>query len=296
MNFTLDQLLTLEAIARTGSFAKAAEELHRVPSAVSYLIRALESALDIEIFDRTRRKAELTSAGRRLVDASRNVLERAHALELMAIELRGGWEPDLHVVVDGALPMGPVNACLKRFADPTVPTCLRVDVEYQEGVVDSFASTNADVGLVLGFAGDGDSDGYDCIALGELELVLVASPRHPLAGETLNDENRGAHAELVVRDSSPRFAKQSKPSFIGSRNVVFLSDFYSKRAALLDGAGYGWIPEHLVRKDLSKGRLELLDSQPNCWTYYPQMITREGARLGRGAELFLETISKLSVG
>ena len=102
MNFTLDQLLTLESIVRTGSFAKAAKELHRVPSAVSYLVRGLESAIGIDIFDRSRRKAELTPAGRQLLEAARDVLAKAQTLERVAAELKGGWEPDLHVVVDGA--------------------------------------------------------------------------------------------------------------------------------------------------------------------------------------------------
>ena len=290
MNFTLDQLLTLESIVRTGSFAKAAKELHRVPSAVSYLVRGLESSMGVDIFDRSRRKAELTPAGRQLLQAARDVLAKAQTLERVAAELKGGWEPDLHVVVDGALPMSQISKCLRRFADPKVPTCLRIDVEYQEGVIDVFEDSSADIALVLGFAGDGDDDGYDCRPLGELELVLVASPEHPLAGVPATVEARSVHAELVVRDSSPRFEKQAKPSFIGSRNVAYLSDFHSKRVALLDAAGYGWIPEHFVREDLKAGRLELLDSEPNCWSYYPQVITQEGAVLGRGGELFLETL------
>ena len=68
-------------------------------------------------------------------------------------------------------------------------------------------------------------------ALGELEFVLVAAPNHPLAGVELTDELRAQHAELVVRDSSPNFELSSKPSFMGSRNVVYLSDFFSKRVA-----------------------------------------------------------------
>jgi len=290
MNFTLDQLLALEAIARTGSFAKAAKDLHRVPSAVSYLVKELESAFGVEVFDRSRRKAELTSQGRKLLEASRTVLEQAQSLDRLAIELRGGWEPDLHVVVDGAVPMGAVNTCLRRFADPEVPTCLRVDVEYQEGVVDVFEDAKADLALVLGFAWDGDEEGYVCRSFGELELLLVASPEHPLCGEDLTPENRAAHAELLVRDSSPRFEKRAKPSFIGSRNVVYLSDFYSKRAALMDAAGYGWIPRHFIEDDLAEGTLEILESETNSWTYYPQLVSREGAKLGRAAELFIETL------
>lgn len=290
MGITLDQLLALDAIARTGSFTKAAAELHKVPSAVSYLVRGLETGLGVEVFDRSGRKAQLTRGGRRILEASRSVLDQARALEAVAAELRDGWEPELHVVVDGALPMDPLMRCLRRFADPAVPTLLRVDVEYQEGVVDRFEGSPADVALVLGFAGDGDDEGYDCLPLPDLELLLVAAPSHPLVGAPVTEERRAGHAELVVRDSSPRFAQQSKRSFMGSRNVVFLSDFHSKRLALLDAAGYGWIPRHFIAGDLDAGRLVLLDAEPNRWTYHPQVVTRTGQRLGRAGRLFRSTV------
>ena len=106
MNITLDQLLALEAIVRTGSFARAAAEMHRVPSAISYLVRGLESATGLELFDRSKRQAVLTPAGRRLLAQAQGVLEGAHQLEALAVELRSGWEPELRVVVDGALPFG----------------------------------------------------------------------------------------------------------------------------------------------------------------------------------------------
>ena len=290
MDFTLDQLRALDAIARTGSFAKAAADLHKVPSAISYAIQGLESALGIEVFDRTRRKAVLTPAGHRILEASRGVIGQAHALQGVAAELKDGWEPEFHVVVDGALPMAPLMRCVRRFADPDVPTCLRLDIEYQEGVVDRFESDPADVALVLGLAGDGDEVGLDCTPLGKLELLLVASSEHPLASGTADPETRSAYAELVVRDSSPQYAKRSKASFIGSRNVVYLSDFHAKRFALLEAAGFGWIPRHFIEADIKQGRLVQLNAEPSSWTYEPQIVVREGHRLGRGGQLFLDTM------
>ena len=292
MNFTLDQLLALDAIARTGSFAKAAAELHKVPSAISYSIQSLESALGVDVFDRSRRKAVLTDAGVRLLEVSRDVIEGARALERVAAELEGGWEPELHVVVDGALPMEPFLRCLKRFSDPEVPTFLRLDVEYQEGVVERLNEAHADLAMVLGLAFDGDEEGFECTPLDPLELVLVAASGHPLADGYASEEERKKHAEIVVRDSSSRFSKRSKGSFIGSKNVVFLSDFHSKRIALLSSAGYGWIPRHLVEKELQSGSLVLLNSEPNIWTYEPQMLARSGHALGKGAQLFVETLAE----
>jgi DNA-binding transcriptional LysR family regulator len=292
IGFTLDQLMALDAIVRTGSFAKAAEALHKVPSAVSYNVQGLEDALGVPLFDRTRRKAELTRAGRRLLEASREVIDRAYAMERIAAELREGWESELHVVVDGALPMGPITRCVRRFADPEIPTCLRVDVEYQEGVLDRFNGAKADLSLMLGFDGDGDEVGYTCTPLPDLTMMLVCAPEHPMATLPFNAENRAAHAELVVRDSSPRFGVQPKGSFMGSRNIVYLSDFHSKRIALVGAAGYGWIPRHFIADDLTLGRLQLIDHEPNQWTYHPQIILREGEHLGRGGQLFVDTLQE----
>ena len=77
---------------------------------------------------------------------------------------------------------------------------------------------------------------------------------------------------------------------MGSRNVLFLSDFHSKRLALLSGAGFGWIPRHFVEHELENGTLKLLPANPNTWVYEPYVITRTGAPLGRGAQLFIETL------
>ncbi len=47
---TLDALEVLDAIDRKGSFAAAANELFRVPSAISYTVQKLEQDLDVVLF------------------------------------------------------------------------------------------------------------------------------------------------------------------------------------------------------------------------------------------------------
>ena len=290
MSFSLEQLRALDAVVRYGGFTKASKHLHRVPSALTYLIRGLEEQLEVKLFERQGRRAVLTEAGSKILRHARAVLESSAGLERAAQELRDGWEAELAVVVDGALPQGRITHCLRRFADPDVPTRLRVDIEYQEGVIDRFHSGEAEIGLCLGFRGDGDEKGYHCHPLEPLELLLVAGATHPLAKGVVTPERRAPHAELITRDSSPRFAREFKPSFEGSKTTVFLSDFHSKRAALLAGAGYGWIPKHFVESDLKTGALVILETEPNRWTYSPQVITQPDKPIGRGARLFLETL------
>ena len=113
--FTLDQLLVLDAIARTGSFAGAARELHRVPSAVSYTVQALEDAVNVPIFDRSGHRAVLTAGGRHLLESARDLLTRARQLDAVASSLGDGWEPELQVVVDAIARTGSF-AGAARFA------------------------------------------------------------------------------------------------------------------------------------------------------------------------------------
>jgi LysR family glycine cleavage system transcriptional activator len=60
----LNFLRTFEAAARHQSFARAAEELHITPAAVSQQIRTLEQRLGVTLFARAARSLSLTPAGR----------------------------------------------------------------------------------------------------------------------------------------------------------------------------------------------------------------------------------------
>ena len=60
----LNALRAFEAIARHLSFARAAEELHVTPAALSHQIRGLEQEVGVALFHRRTRAIELTEAGR----------------------------------------------------------------------------------------------------------------------------------------------------------------------------------------------------------------------------------------
>lgn len=63
----LSALETFLAVARHGSFRKAAAERNVSPSALSHVIRGLEEAIDVRLFNRTNRSIRLTEAGEHLL-------------------------------------------------------------------------------------------------------------------------------------------------------------------------------------------------------------------------------------
>ena len=81
---TLEAIRVLDAIDRRGSFAAAADELGKVPSALSYTVQKLEDELDAMLFDRSGHRTKFTPAGRMLLERGRVLLEAAERRAAMA--------------------------------------------------------------------------------------------------------------------------------------------------------------------------------------------------------------------
>jgi len=93
----------MDTIARTGSFAAAAREMGRVPSALTYSVRQLEEALDVLLFDRRSRQAELTAAGQELLLEGRRLLQEMDAVANRVRRIATGWESELTIAIDDAI-------------------------------------------------------------------------------------------------------------------------------------------------------------------------------------------------
>ena len=85
MEWSLDQLRQFVTAAECGSFSAAARKLGRAQSAVSTAIALFEIDLGVELFDRSRRNALLTDAGRLLRLEAAEVLRQAEELSLIHI-------------------------------------------------------------------------------------------------------------------------------------------------------------------------------------------------------------------
>ncbi len=290
--FTLDQLQVLESIVRCGSFAGAAKELHRVTSAVSYGVKALEESVGVAVFEREGRRAVLTPAGALLLESARDLLARARAVSKLGEELAGGWEPRLGIVVDGILPMPPVMRALRRFGERKVPTHVRLMVEYLSGVPRRFELERADLMLVLDHAGD---PRFTARPMPPVEMVLVAHRTHPLHSLPKPRDRRvlSGFVELAVADSGTTAPDRTRRLFVGSPHVVELSDFHAKRTALQSGVGFGWLPLHLAKEPMTRGELRTIGfEEGDRYTFEPHLVLRRDVPLGRAGKLFLSLLEE----
>lgn len=289
MNIHLDGLEALEAIVRTGSFAAAARSLNKAQSAVSYAIQQLESGLGVKVFDRSGHRAVLTDEGLLVLEEGRNLLASARRIEALARQMGQGWEARLEVVVDGILPIKPVMSVLKRMADENISTQIQVKVEFLGGVQFRFDRDEADIMFVNDFE---PRDNLAAIPFPEVTVVLVTSPEHALAApreEPWTRTELQSHVELSVHDSSE--SRRSDPTMLGGSRVFFLSDFATKREALVSGLGFGWAPLYLIESELNQGKLvEVPYERGSRYSFQPMLVYRLDRPLGKAGRRFIELL------
>lgn len=280
----LGALRTLEAILAQGSFAKAALSLNRTQAAISYQVRKLEEQLGVVIFDREGYRARLTPAGLLILQEGRQLLHHAERIQSIAHKLRQGWEPYLQIVVDGAVPMAPVMAALKALIERDAPTRVQLKTEFLHGVQACFENDSAD----LMIAREIDDDPfYRVTLLPELSFALCVSGTHPLATRSqVSSTELREHVKITIKGAHVRIDNCEKLAATDGVRALYLSDFETKKRAILQGLGYGWLPLYLVSDELSDGRLRAVDfADGNRYGFRPKFVTRLNREAGQAAQL-----------
>jgi len=257
---TPEALAMMDTIARTGSFAAAAREMGRVPSALTYSVRQLEDALDVLLFDRSSRQAVLTTAGQELLHEGRRLLQELDAVANRVRRIATGWESELTLAVDDAIARRALFDLMEAFYAQKIegggppPTRLKLRVEVLAGTWEALLHGQADI--ALGKRPELPASSIHCEAGGEIEFVFCVAPHHPLAKapEPLTAAQIAEHRIVAVADS----ARQMQPITVGvlpGQDVLTLPSLASKLEAMLRGLGCGSLPAPMVRRHVEAGRL-----------------------------------------
>jgi DNA-binding transcriptional LysR family regulator len=254
-------LLVIDAIDRKGSFAAAAHELHRVPSAVTYTVQKLEEDLDVLLFDRRGHRAKLTVAGRELLTEGRHLLRAAGELEARIKRVATGWEAELRIAYDGILPAAAMLQLAQDFYTQNADTRLRFSNEVLGGCWDALVSGRAD--LAIGASGDGPSGGgYQTRPLGEIDWVFAVAPSHPLAGvtEPLLRTDIVNHRAVAVADSSRNLPPRTT-GLLSGQDTLTIADAGIKLQAQAMGLGVGYLPQCLAEAAVNRGELVIKQTE-----------------------------------
>jgi DNA-binding transcriptional LysR family regulator len=158
----LRQLATFVTVAEERSFTRAGARLRTAQSAVSATVRRLERELDVELFDRSTHRVELSSAGEALLPEARRTLAAAEAAREAVDQVRGGLR--------GTVVLGAMQAQGMRAVSIAA-------------ILARFRAEHPGVHVRLHQAGSAEMAGL--VRDGRVDLAVVALPGRPPAGVEL---------------------------------------------------------------------------------------------------------------
>lgn len=254
---TLEQWRMLHAVVEHGSFAQAAEALHKSQSTVSYAVNKLQQQLDVEILIIKGRKAELTEAGKVLIRRSRSLLKESDAIEKVADSLSQDWEGRITLGVDVIFPPQLLSTCLKRLSSECQQTHIELVETALSGTTDMLATGQADLvisGLVpQGFMGE---------PLMKVTFKAVAHKDHPLhqLDRPLSLDDLRQHRQIVIRDSG---IKRVDAGWLEATERWTVSHISTSVRMISQGLGFAWLPTAHVEQEMDSGVLKPLNLKPH---------------------------------
>lgn len=258
---SLDQWAALVGVVDAGTYARAAERMHKSQSTLTYAVQKLEKVLGVAVFEKQGRKAVLTPVGEVLYRRGKELIEAAARLEHGAGVLAQGWEPEIRLAAEIIFPTWLLLHCLSVFGKERPETQIEL-VESVLGGTDE-ALTGRTVDLAIGsrvppgFMGD---------VLVPVRIVCAAAPQHPLhkLGRALTRDDLRQHRHLVIRDSGVQRSRES--GWLNETRWTVSHKATSIRAAVM-GVGYAWFPEEAIREELERGTLKRLPLREGAERY-----------------------------
>jgi LysR family transcriptional regulator, low CO2-responsive transcriptional regulator len=285
---TLHQLQILEAIARHGSFTRAAEELELTQPTVSQQIKRLTQTIGLPLFEQLGKQIYLTAAGQEVLGASAIISEKFAELEIAIDELKGLKQGRINLVASTTAKYF-VPRLLGTFRRKHPEIELALHITNQEGVLARLARNQDD----LYFTGRPPSDlDIELRPILDNPLVVIAPSNHPLAGKTNIALKELATEPFIFREAGSG-TRAVVEHFLAENRVtvdvvIELSSNEAIKQAIAGGLGLSVLSQHSLDLETQNGLLTILNVEGFPIQRHWYVIYPTGKQLSVAAQTFLD--------
>jgi DNA-binding transcriptional LysR family regulator len=278
------------ALARAGSFTRAASELHMAQPTLTVQIQQLEGALGVKLFDRNKRHVALTQAGRDLLVPLERILLDVEAIATSTEELLAHRRGLVTVAALPSVAAGLLPRAIRKLSESYPGITVRVFDGVASTVAAMVKSGQVDFGITSQTYGDRE---LTSTVLMWDRLCAVVAPTHPLARKrSMTLQELAKHPLiLMVKDSSSRqivdlaFDREGLVS-----NVAYETTYGTSVAGLAQaGLGIGILPESMA----APSRLHQLRIRGEALTRRIGIIMRAGRSLSPTADKLKQTLESV---
>jgi DNA-binding transcriptional LysR family regulator len=260
--FTLDQLRILKAIASEGSFKRAADSLYVSQPAVSLQVQNLERQLDVPLFDRGGRRAQLTEAGHLLLSYGEKILtlcqETCRAIEDLQ-NLQGGT-----LIVGASQTTGTylLPRMIGMFRQKYPDVSVQLQVHSTRRTSWSVSNGQVDLAIIGGEVPTELQETLHIMPYSEDELALILPVFHPLAKVGTVHKEDLYKLQFIALDSQSTIRKVIDQVLtrcdIDTRRLKIEMELNSIEAiknAVQSGLGAAFVSISAIEKELDMGVL-----------------------------------------
>ena len=175
---SLHQLKIFQTVAKERSYSRAADKLSLSQPGVSLQVKALERTISMPLFVKNGRTLRLTEAGEELLSYSEKLFALLNETQLVLEELGGAKRGTVKVGASTSAGIYIVPAALGAFHRQNPGVKLTLDVVNRFTVQNRLLHDEVDL-AVMGLIED--QHDLEVEEFVPNELVVISSPRHPLA-------------------------------------------------------------------------------------------------------------------
>jgi len=168
------------AVAEHLNFRRAAEALNTSQPSLSQQIRALEDELGIALFERTKRRVQLTAAGSVYLTGIRHAISEVEAYGQQAREAQAGLRGSLTVGTNGMVMINHLPTVVRRFRAEFPDVNLSLTILRNPDIMGALRSSRIELAFSTATGDDVDLDAQQ---LWTLEPRVVLPADHPSANE-----------------------------------------------------------------------------------------------------------------
>lgn len=295
--FTLDQLRILKAIAAEGSFKRAADSLYVSQPAISLQVQNLEKQLNVHLFDRGGRKAQLTEAGYLLLNYGEKIIglcqETCRAIEDLQ-NLQGGT-----LIVGASQTTGTylLPRMIGMFRQKYPDVSVQLQVHSTRRTSWAVANGMVDLAIIGGEVPAELQETLQIVPYAEDELALILPVNHSLAKvETIQREDL-YKLNFITLDSQSTIRKVIDQvltrSNIDTKRLkveMELNSIEAIKNAVQSGLGAAFVSVTAIEKELQMGVLQIAKIQEVIVKRMLSVIVNPNRYSSKAAEAFAKEI------
>jgi DNA-binding transcriptional LysR family regulator len=276
------RLQVFHAVAKHGSFTRAAEHLFMTQPAVTFQIKQLEEHYNTRLFDRSHGKVALTPAGEMVLAYAERILSLNEELETRVSELTDELTGILNIGTSTTIAAYWLPALLRDFKLQYPRVIPRVVVGNSQLIEERVVSRELDLGMIEIVT---DHTALERISACRDELLVIVPAKHPLASaERLSAHDLVAHP-LITRDPGNAVRVLTEQYFeaagVPVEELTIAAELGSLVAVkhLVEAAlGFGIASRAAILRDVGEGRLAAVPLDPPLYTPLEVIYPRDKFR------------------